>query len=708
MAYIYLEPTDLQSFIDSLKDFADTYEEQMEGVRTTNRVHDDPGDVALVIGEGLLMASFAYDLRTQAAELQTRLDEAVAMNSSGVTPMSGSMIAYYLPDGGEYSHDTVDNVVAFNSASATGASRDAAALDQALSSEDGQAADGRTVEQVLAEQDKHKDVPAYAATYVSTVGLDGYMDLPQRLGANYTTVEKTDGNHGYTPRYEAVTDHEAASQATGVLGSMLAAVSQPGVTITDPSTGKQVTDLAQAVDAALSETGHLGRVSGLNAMMENTVDTVYHADFLVDLATRMEDRDYDGTTPEDVLGADGHGGACTGSSMDPMAGVLTAMGYNPEAAMQYLAPDGEVGFEGSWVPGDKAQDRWELLSTRTWDPRGGYDGLATALGGASSLRVHDPDGPQDEKAAWITGQGMDYLADKADSEDVEYSSTARNSIAIMLGNSLDDMEEMLARRSSGSAVYDKTAYDSHRPAFMAGDHSEAIRALTGIAGTDDTALQTMATAVGRHSTMRAQATIDAYPDVTLGQSSEFDNEVGAGVRADGQLLGFISQSAIDIRTQAAVSAAQAQEDVVAASLGGLSTGLSSVPHPVTQAAGVAISLTSPVITEEVGAVDLSGVDAAQALVDRSQRSLEHTTVALLANNDRLDQGAYYDVHGEDYATGHEWMREDHTIDTASVLTSTEHGRQFEDWLRDASIPEVTLKNTLAGGIQDGQHSASHH
>ncbi|RJF41962.1 hypothetical protein D4740_07850 [Actinomyces sp. 2119] len=131
---------------------------------------------------------------------------------------------------------------------------------------------------------------------------------------------------------------------------------------------------------------------------------------------------------------------------------------------------------------------------------------------------------------------------------------------------------------------------------------------------------------------------------------------------------FISQSAIDTRTQAAVSAAQVEEDVVAASLGGLSTGLSSIPHPVTQATGVAISLASPVMTEEVGAVDLSG---------------------------------------EDYATGHEWMSAHHTIDTASVLTSTEHSRQLQKWLEDASIPEVTLENALAAGVQDGQHSASH-
>ena len=37
---------------------------------------------------------------------------------------------------------------------------------------------------------------------------------------------------------------------------------------------------------------------------------------------------------------------------DPMYGVLTAMGNNPEAALAFLVPDGQLSADGrSWILG---------------------------------------------------------------------------------------------------------------------------------------------------------------------------------------------------------------------------------------------------------------------------------------------------------------------------------------------------------------------
>ncbi|WP_180342436.1 DUF6571 family protein [Actinomyces wuliandei] len=395
---------------------------------------------------------------------------------------------------------------------------------------------------------------------------------------------------------------------------------------------------------------------------------------------------------------------------DPLTIRLTALANDPHSALDWLAPrasqtdqpsstpsapvsqptqdqagrasqetGGDEGGQG-WQPSAAAVARWEELGSRAWGSQG-LHALARALAATTQLREEatgtgsgpgqdGEDSPASRssasgsgreealRAAWAAAQGLEVLADHA----TRLEAGTGPALARLLAGLLEDVEQATGRASG------VPAWEPARPVLMPGSHDRAVLTLLSVAVSQDTGLTTLLEAVTTRSSPRLQAVIDTHPAGVLGHDTAFDTEVGAALHDDGVLIGLTAQLATTARTP---QDGNDQDETTSLTSDGLDPRVSS-------------------------------------LADQARRRIEHTTVALLANNDRLDQGAYYDVHGEDYATGHEWMREDHTIDTASVLTSTEHGRQFEDWLRDASIPEVTLKNTLAGGIQDGQHSASHH
>ena len=281
----------------------------------------------------------AGNIRALAEELRTRRQEAIDMNSSGITPADANgTVSYYLPDPPEGTVDTEEywnntdtaaNVRTYNSQSVANAKAESAELAEALSTRDGKSSKGRTYDEILAETAKHQDVPTYAAAYVSSVGVDKYLDMVEDLGSRNT--------HYSSPKDQVPAnmatrgfDREAAAKDVGVLGHIFAAASQYGVTIYD---GKgNALDMAAESEAAVEEKGHTGRMSALNGLLE-TPDTVYGTDFLVDLAGRLEDNSYDASVTSGRAKVDvKYGGAYEGSSMDPLYGVTMPMGNNPDAA----------------------------------------------------------------------------------------------------------------------------------------------------------------------------------------------------------------------------------------------------------------------------------------------------------------------------------------------------------------------------------------
>ena len=328
------------------------------------------------------------------------------------------------------------------------------------------------------------------------------------------------------------------------------------------------------------------------------------------------------------------------------------------------------------------------LTSRSW----GVESLTAAISGASALRVLDADGSTDERAAWITGNGITYLAN----QDVDHSPATKNYIAIILGNSLQEMEEY----TTNSTKLDTSPIRSQLPAGLQGDHSAEISALTKVVGTDDAALTTLSNAAGRYSKVRTQAIIDAYPDAVLGDGSDMDGALNNGVRQDGQLLGFISQSAINARDDEA----KHTEAITSSVLGGFGAGLSTIPHPAAQGIAVGISAVTPGLTHAANNSALSQIKTVEDMELESKTTINQSMIAQLANNDRLPESAYAN-HADppvDYSTMFDWMGTDHHVDFDAVMGSEEYREEFNAWMEDPGMRSAELMTLYEGGINDGK------
>ena len=412
----------------------------------------------------------------------------------------------------------------------------------------------------------------------------------------------------------------------------------------------------------------------------------------------------------------------SGSTSDSVDDTLAAIGDDPQAALEYLAPeeDGSTDENGTWVPGQTTVDQWTMLTSR--DRGEGAEPLTAAVAGASAMRVQSQDAT-DERAAWVTGKGLDYAAGLSEQS---FSAKVKNNVAVILGNSMAEIEDGVtdSRDTSGSG---SVSWDSGRPAILADDHGEDFKTLMKMVGTDDTALTTMTDAAGRFSTARTQAILDAYPDAVMGvdpgiaessDSPRLKEELQTGISNDGRILGFIEQSAVNGRKKQGENEAAADKTVASTILGAATKGLSFVPNPYAQGPGTAISLASPGITSATGKPDKTPVDDATTAMKNTQEQVLQSTMAQIANDGRFDESAFTNTDGTDYATGldhngdrdtrmtpYAWMRPDHTIDTSALFDSDENRRQFNSWLDDNDIPISNFKTNYQTGMNAGKEYA---
>lgn len=172
-------------------------------------------------------------------------------------------------------------------------------------------------------------------------------------------------------------------------------------------------------------------MSGLDALM-SVPQAEYDTTFIVKLAEQMEERvdvndEYSAPTSVNVSPDD----YFVGASPNPMAGPLSAMGNNPEAALEYLTPsdknpamvvgrDGTltVPLEGSEYDPDAdhltstgrhttGRQRMDLLlSMKDADK----ESLTAALSGLSANRGDD-NGAVDHRATWASGYALKTMQD---------------------------------------------------------------------------------------------------------------------------------------------------------------------------------------------------------------------------------------------------------------------------------------------------------
>ncbi|RAX20365.1 DUF6571 family protein, partial [Actinomyces sp. Z3] len=503
MAYIKIDTDAMQTVINNINDYANAADGARRAIRRSSEYHYDPVESVVTDTEPLpdllnpapgntTISANVARLREVAYQLRSRRQEAIDINESGITMTNpDGTLSYYLPDPppgttDEAAYwrnmDTAANVHAYNTGAAEAAKADTVALDQALGSLDGTAKDGRTVEQILNEIAKHRDIPAYGASFTDQYTAEEYLQLVYALDGHYQV--SYDGDDG----------GEQFSKSVETLSHILAAASQDQVGGADLAAG-----FADAVNPDISQRQLESPMTALNALL-SVPDTAYGTGFLGALAENLEDID-----PTSVP-ASGPPPFANGEfyTADPLAGVLTAMGSNSEAALKYLTSDGTNDAE--------IEKRWEMLRQRDWDYHGGagLDGLSAATAAASAYRGADGDpnvpAHASERATWMTAQAIPFFVDHV--EEADFTATMKQNLAVLLGNS----PEELAGLANGGSLEVNNVYGLSGMVTDAQFETLLYRVID-----NENAAGTLAAAMGQyhHSQIDSDMPTSTEPEETL-------------------------------------------------------------------------------------------------------------------------------------------------------------------------------------------------
>ena len=181
-----------------------------------------------------------------------------------------------------------------------------------------------------------------------------------------------------------------------------------------------------------------------------------------------------------------------GSASDSVDEALTAIGDDPQAALEYLAPegDGNVDEDGTWVPGQTTTDRWTMLTSRDWgEDASGLDALTAVMGAASSFRNRapsetDPDVPAtaDARATYVCGRAMSYFGGEGFTKK-DFTDTMKRNLAVVAANSPEEVAAAAVKGALGAGVTSSglAATDISSLTYRFGDNQDAMTTLaTGL------------------------------------------------------------------------------------------------------------------------------------------------------------------------------------------------------------------------------------
>ena len=187
-----------------------------------------------------------------------------------------------------------------------------------------------------------------------------------------------------------------------------------------------------------------------------------------------------------------------GSASDSVDEALAAIGDDPQAALEYLAPeeDGSVDEDGVWVPGQTTVAQWTMLSSRDWGRHApGLDALTAVTGAASSFRNRapsesDPDvsATADARAAYACGRAMSYFGGEGFTKK-DFTDTMKRNLSVVVANSPEEVAAAAAGNAEVStggegpsvARWGVTPTDMSTMIFRFGDSQDAMTvASTGV------------------------------------------------------------------------------------------------------------------------------------------------------------------------------------------------------------------------------------
>lgn len=646
MTTIKLNPQKLDDAIRDLRQLADASDEAKKSIDREFEKEHDPFDVSGFISSA---ASRIASLRARADEISSAKDTIVRLNESGIasTDPQGN-ISYDAPP--DVDVNSLNNLI-----ETAQAAIDAKDLERALSGKRSEIPE-RTYDEIIASMEAHRNNVAYANAFIWSIGPENLTRFPLLMPSNYSR--------------ELCSDPEnAPDKQAELLGHLLSTASHSW----DSKRSQEVTSkIVESVD----QTEEYGRLTVINRMLgghdidnDRSNDLVFKDSFLVTLAEGLEKLDHEIISAYQAEGK-GHIGRYLGDenlrteddpSLDPLAGVLDAMGNNPNAALTFLTKANRSP-DGDHISSDMS--RLEALSRRHWD-EDGFAGFTAAIAAASSKRSSTSPGESDLASA-LSGHAIHYLSQNTKEE--IYNDDAKTRIGVLAANCSPEVTEVL--NSGKDPLNPQTA--TVLPAASSKDvHSLLYR----IADNSD-ATATISAGLADYSYKRSQAGILAHQGDAQAQLRSINETYNQGLQAAGYLAGLADGKADEVnenndeeaaaRTESARTAVNVFSTVATA-------GLSEIKGPIGAAAkstygGAAVSiintLAAPIIVDALDGPAAEHIKSAVPL--ESDAPILAAAVRDAANAGLLDPQDYNVPRPDDYS----WIiqREDgtHYIDLSKV------------------------------------------
>lgn len=644
MQFISLDPESMTRVVGLVTDYGNTVEEQQNNVSSTNSNCNEPFSL-----RSSSVHEKIEELRTKVKEISDRIKTVEELNSNGVNGLNGEP-GYYILDG---NNDSVVNV------EGTGE----AIIDAKKAQE------SRNPEETLGNKViLRSDDSLYSAAFSEYLGPEGMSDLAERVRNNWDSIkdspERKQDEAEYNKAYMLY--QKSASALSRTLGTASRSIlwSDEKKDWYAKELAKLATDPKRSAGAPRAFNMLL---TGIDRSAANTVDVggeviesggVFDQRFLNTVAQEVEASEREsGSYPNWLNKYTSYDSSLAGSrgEWDPVTGILTAMGRNPNAVLDYLAPLSDANakesdFKDGEVPIDASKLEW--LKNRGYVDEVSKEALSAAFAGASELRKRSED-ITDERAAWLTENGVVTLGGKDSKFAISESSskTSQQNVAVMLGNSMQDVDA--ARRSA--APNNQTPFIASQPASWSKLHEGEVRRLLRAAGSDDTALGVLGTSAGKYAAERQQVNFEE----TNGKLLDEDTKHGSG------LLGYIAGSAKagrEGKLDKLKSGASVFIDAVA-------DGLKFAPSPQSKALGTGISiLQSRFINGAKDVVDTPGAFEGGPLNDIKDinfTQLRANGLNLMTKAGKIPEDAYFDANNKHYE--YPWLNADGTIDVKKLV-----------------------------------------
>ncbi|WP_146750873.1 DUF6571 family protein [Actinomyces sp. Z5] len=559
----------------------------------------------------------------------------------------------------------------------------------------------------------HQNDEVYAAAFADAMGPEGMAELAytinqqrQQQAENLPTYDPNDPDAEYATRWQQTDYAWLSAQAT-------LSICFGTATSSSAWTPHHRSDYAEKLSGLVTDEDQpyympLGfnlLLKGANRSATNiltgapaTAGGVFNDYFLQDLgsAVRAHERAGDDLPEWQLQRMKASPPEGTVGDWDPMTGILTAMGRQPDAALEFLAsPVDDRAIEQTVVVDGTT---WEWLKGREWDSSG-FEALTAAVAGASEHRRLTT-GTKDERAAWITEQAV---VDMAGHKGSLWSDASRQNAAAVLANSMQEIDEAAngAQRSA-----EASGFNASMPAGWEEGHRYEVRSLLQETLKDDIALQTVSAAAGRYTSLRLDDALEMLPaDSDGSEDSEKSNLKKASslivqkLYPDGRLLGYIQGAAekgrgdegeqLDATNQMLLNAfddgVYSTADTVAGAAGPAWGGMA---RQSAQSYTVA-ALQNPI----VGAPDRSDVQEF-GISEAVRRHFLVEAYSKLDERGLLPAGAYENPDGRRYT--YAWMKQDSTglpkLDVAVLLFNSGNIPQFASWLLDPDLSGVTIRD----------------